>query len=121
MRWGLCFFLSSLFFVILVIDTAFAAPFNVTAVPEQVGTQLGTSSFVGGLLVSIFILMLVLVPTLIMTRGKAFTLYIVLALATLAPLVALGWFNIWVFIVIVLAISVGIAEKLTGFLGGIRK
>ncbi len=98
-----------------------ASSFNVTAIPSQVGSQLGVDAFIGGLLISILLLMLVLIPTMIMTRGKAYSVYLVLALATLAPLTALGWFNVWVFIVIVLVIALGTGQKVAEFLGGLRK
>lgn len=120
MRLGLVILLS-LFFVSFLFTNVFAAPLNVTGIPEQIGTQLGVGTFIGGLLLSIFILLFILVPVMIMTKGKAITVYVILALSIMTPLVALGWFNFWVFIVIVLAIAVGIAEKVAGFLGGIKR
>lgn len=120
MRWGFVLLLS-LFLSCFLVDTVFAAPFNVTAVPEQVGTQLGVGSFVGGLLVSLVILMLVLLPTMIMTKGKNYTLYLVLTLVTLAPLTAIGWFSLWVMIIIVLAIAVGLGQKIADALGGVKR
>jgi hypothetical protein len=121
MRWGLRVLLILSFFFSYLVDQAFAEPFNLTSVPESVGNQLMVGAFVGGLLVSILILLLILVPVMIMTKGKAYTVYIILSLSILTPLVAMGWFNFWVFIVIVLAISVGVAQKVADFLGGIRK
>jgi hypothetical protein len=120
MRWGLILLLS-LFFVSFIIDSAFAAPFNLTTVPSQVGTQLGVGAFIGGLLCSLVVLMLILVPIMIMTKGKQFTLYLILTLVTLAPLTALGWFNLWVMILIVLAIAVKLGLTIADSLGGMRK
>lgn len=120
MRFG-AVLLISLFFVVFLVNQATAEPFNVTSIPEQVGNQLMVGAFVGGLIVSIVILLFVLVPVMIITKGKAYQVYLVLMLSVLTPLVAIGWFNFWVFIVIVLAISVGIAERVADFLGGRHK
>jgi hypothetical protein len=113
--------LLSLFCLSFLVTDVFAEPFNVTGVPSQVGIQLGVGSFVGGLVCSIVILLLFLVPTMIMTKGKYEALYIILSLAILTPLVAMGWFNFWVFLVIVLAIAAGVAPKVADFLGGSKK
>lgn len=82
--------------------------------------QLNTGTFVAGLLISMVILVLTLLPVLVMTKGKIFSLYILLSLAILAPLVGLGWFPIWLYIIIVLAIALGMGQKIADALGGLR-
>lgn len=104
-----------------LITLVHAEPFNLMELPTYIDTQLGVGTFIAGLLISLVILMLVLLPVLVVTKGKQFSLYMVLTLVTLAPLTALGWFNAWVFIVIILAIAVGLGQKITDLLGGLRK
>ena len=114
------FALSFLLFSSLI-TLVHAEPFNLMELPTYVDTQLGVGLFIAGLLISLVVLMLILLPVLVVTKGKNFSLYMILTLVTLAPLTALGWFNSWVFVVIILAIAVGLGQKITDLLGGLRK
>ncbi len=115
----------SLFFLLIASIVLLATPvraetFDLTEVPTYIDNQLGVGEFIGGLLASIFILMLTLVPLMVLTKGKQYTVYIIVALAVLAPLVGLGWFPIWVYILIVLAIAVGLGRQISDAIGGLR-
>lgn len=98
-----------------------AESFDIMSVPEYINNQLGCGEFIGGLLASIGVLMITLLPVLVMTKGKQPTLYLVLFFAVLAPLVGLGWFPIWLYIVLILGIALGLGQKISEMLGGLRK
>lgn len=117
----LIFFFILLISVLTSLNTVSADTFEVTEIPTYIDNQLGVGEFIGGLLASIAVLMLTLVPLIILTKGKQAVLYIIVALTVLSPLVGLGWFPIWVFIIIILAIAVGLGRQFSDFLGGLRK
>jgi len=115
--------LLSLFFLLTI--SAFVAParaetFDLMEVPTYIDNQFNCGEFIGGLLASLFILMLTLIPLMVLTKGKQYTVYIIVALAVLAPLVGLGWFPIWVYIIIILAIAVGLGRQISDAIGGVR-
>jgi len=110
-----------LFLTFNLVATVKADTFDIMSVPSYLDTQLGCGEFIGGLLVSIFVLMVTLLPIMIATKGKQYTLYIVMFFAVLAPLTGLGWFPIWLYIVLLLAIALGLGQKIADLIGGLRK
>lgn len=108
-------------FLSLIVVSVKADTFDMMEVPSYLDSQFGCGEFIGGLIASIGVLMLTLFPVLIMTRGKQFTLYMVLFFAVLAPLVGLGWFPIWLYIVLLLVIALGLGQKMADVFGGLRK
>lgn len=95
--------------------------FDFTQLPTYLDNQIGVGTFVAGLLLSLVFEMFVLIPVMLMTRGKYFSLYMVFFFAVAAPLVGLGWFPIWLYIILILAIALGFGEKIAGWIGGVRK
>lgn len=98
--------------------------FSVSDVPSSIESGLGitgSDGFIGGLIASLVLLCLVLFPTMILTKGKAYSLYILVSMAVLAPLVGLGWFPIYVYIIIVLLIALKFGRELADLLGGLRR
>lgn len=109
-----------LFLLASLVATVKAETFDIMEVPNYIDNQLGCGVFIAGLLASLFVLIIVLLPIIYMTKGKAYSLYIVLGLAVLSPLVGLGWFPLYVFIIIILAIALKFGRELAGILGGLR-
>lgn len=95
------------------------AEIDVTAIPAQLASLLNVSEWLAGIFLSIFILMLILTPTMYLTKGKAYGLYIIFSMATLAPLVGLGWFPVYIYIVILLLLALGFSQKLRDFIGSV--
>lgn len=87
---------------------------------EQFGI-VGSDGFIGGLIASVALLVIVMLPLIYLTRGKAYSLYIIFSLLTLAPLVGLGWVPIWLYIIVLLLIAMGFGKELAKFLGGLGK
>ena len=110
-----------LFFFCLV--GTVSAQFDVLEVPAYIDDQLGCGEFVGGLIASTFVLMVTLIPTIILTRGasKLYGLYVLVGLVIISMLTALGWFPIFVTILIIIALSVGLGRMISDALGGLRK
>ena len=108
-------------FLASLINVVKADTFDLMEVPNYLDTQLGVGVFIAGLLASIFILMITLLPIIIMTKGKNHTLYILVFFAVLAPLVGMGWFPVWLYIILVLAIALGLGEKVSDYIGGLKK
>lgn len=104
-----------------LVYTVKAESFDIMAVPEYIDTQLGCGEFIGGLLASMVVMLLTLLPVLVMTKGKQPTLYLVMFFFVLAPLTGLGWFPIWLYIILLLAIALGFGQKLADIFGGLRK
>jgi hypothetical protein len=65
--------------------------------------------------------MFTLLPIIIATKGKQPTLYMIIFFTVLAPLVGLGWFSLWVYILLILAIALGFGQKLADLFGGLKK
>jgi ABC-type multidrug transport system permease subunit len=115
--------LISLFFlltILAIVTPVRAETFDMMKVPTYIDNQLGVGEFIGGMLASIFVLMLTLVPLMVLTKGKQYTVYIIVAVAVMAPLVGLGWFPLWVYILIILAIAVGLGRQISDAIGGVR-
>lgn len=89
-------------------------------IPSQLAGLLNVSEWLAGLFLSLFILMLIMLPTMYLTKGKQGALYIIIGMVTLAPLTGIGWFPVWVYIIIVLAIAFGMGRQIIDFFGGLR-
>lgn len=88
--------------------------------PTYLDNQLGVGTFVAGLLITMVVLALTLIPVMVLTKGKIWSLYILFSLVVTAPFVALGWFPVWLYIVIILAIALGMGQRIAEALGGLR-
>lgn len=99
------------------------AQFDLMEIPTYIDNQLGVGEFIGGLLASMFVLCITLFPIIIMTRGRStmYGLYVLVGLVVLAPLVGMGWFPIWIYIIIVIALSIGLGRMIADAIGTLRK
>ena len=116
--------LTSLFFLLLIILVApvhAARSFDMMEVPTYIDEQFGCGEFVGGLLASLVLLAIILLPLMYLTKGKAYSIYILFGLLVLAPLVGLGWLPVWLYIIIILLIALGFGKQLAGFFGGLGR
>lgn len=95
-------------------------PIDITQFPSMLGAQLGISDFIAGGILGCFVLLLVLIPTIYLTKGKMASLYIIVCIVTMSPIIAIGWFPVWTFIIIILMIAFGFGKQIADFLGGLR-
>jgi hypothetical protein len=98
-----------------------ATTFEVTEIPTYIDNQLNCGEFVAGLLVILLLLLIVILPTMYLTKGKAYGVYIILSMAVLAPLVGLGWFPVYVYIIILFLIALKFSQALRDFLGSVGR
>lgn len=98
-----------------------ATTFDIMEVPTYVNDQLGCGEFIAGLLVSLVIFSLIMLPTIYLTKGKAYSIYIVMGMVILAPLVAFGWFPIYIYIIIIFLLAFGFSSKLRDFFGSVGR
>ena len=111
-----------LLLLILVVSPVHAArSFDIMEVPTYLDEQFACGEFVGGLLASLILLCIVMLPLMYLTKGKAYSIYILFGLLVLAPLVGLGWLPVWLYIIIVLLIALGFGKQLAGFFGGLGR
>jgi len=109
------------FFLSFLIVSVRAAV-DILETDAALGVALGVGEFIGGLILSLGILVLfVELPIIILTKGKQYSLYVLLGISGLAVFTALGWFPIWVMIIIVLGIAFGAGKQIAEFLGGLRR
>jgi len=59
-------------------------------------------------------------PIIGLTKGRQFTLYIIVGVVSTVPFIALSWLPIWIYIIIVLLIALKFGQQLTGLIDGVR-
>lgn len=103
----------SVFLVLIMIPKVFASDsvsHNLLDIPTGLSEALGIGTFAAGLLTSIILLMVCLLPCVILTlkaKGNQATIFVLITgMSLLGFDVAVGWFPIWMFAVIVLLIAV---------------
>ena len=111
-----------LFFSFLIVAPVHAArSFDVTEIPTYIDEQFGVGEFVGGLLASVVFLSILMLPIMYLTKGKAYSLYIVFGLSVLGVLVGLGWLPVWLYIIMLLMIALAFGRKLADLFGGLGR
>ena len=94
--------------------------FDLQSLPESLNGYLGCGVEVSGLILSLVFISLVMLPIIGLTKGRQFTLYILVGVVASSPFVALGWLPIWIYIIIVLFVALKFGQQLAGFMGGAR-
>ncbi len=86
-----------------------------TAFADAVGINVGTAQVI----LSIIIIFALLLPTMLLARGKnATTIYLIMFLLAECLLVGLGWMPFWILIATVCIMVIGIASITTGIVTG---
>ena len=109
-------------FLLLLVSPVYAqdTTVDITELPAQLAAQLGITEFIAGLIISVVFICLTLLPVIVATKGKAdfFGMYLLLGILVLSVLVALGWLPVWIFILIIIALAIGLARSLSDAIGG---
>ena len=87
---------------------------DLTQFPQALATQLGIGLFPAQILASLILLMLPLLPTLLITKGKNGVAALFVGMASLSLCVGLGWFPVWIMIVICLMIAFLFGKQIIG-------
>lgn len=72
--------------------------------PVLVGEKLGLTPFAAGMLLTVIALVIVCLPTMMLTRGKVWFLDLAVGLGVLGFCTAIGWSPVFFMVVLVLAI-----------------
>lgn len=118
-----------LFLVLLMMPIAnvFATPssesVNLGDFRTQLASALNVSLFVAGLIASLILMLLVLFPSMMIAgyfggSGAVLFTVIIVGLATSGVCMAIGWFPIWLYAIMCLAIAVMYGAKFANFGGG---
>jgi hypothetical protein len=82
------------------------ASIDISSLPHLLAVAFGMPDVVGQLLLGIVLLLAVLLPVAVATRGRADSkVYLIMGIPMMVVLVGLGWFPVWVLLVVVLLVS----------------
>jgi len=107
--------LSALILVAVIMPLAYADdPVDLTALPNQLAERLNITIFPARILTSLLFMMIFFVPTLFFTRNSEHALIAVLlvGLGCLGFCVAMGWFPIWLWTLMCLALAFLYAKRI---------
>ena len=88
---------------------------NMTAIPQNLGTALGVSTFAAGVLASCFIYLMFTLPIIIFARNNIVA-YLTLGIGILSFCVAISWLPAWTLFVIVFIIALMFADKIRNWI-----
>ncbi len=103
--------------IIPVVHAEDTIPHNLLDIPTGIAEALGISTFAAGLLTSIILLMVCVLPFVVLTlraRGNvAMIATLIVGMSVLGFCVAVAWFPIWFFAIIIAVIGLTLASKVT--------
>ncbi len=91
---------------------------SLPGVPQQLADALGTNLFVGQLLMAIIMMLIPLLPTLILTRGKNTPLELVIGMIGIILGTALGWVPFWIPLCFIILIALMFSGKVRDWMSG---
>lgn len=83
---------------------------DLTQIPYYLGVQLNVGTFAGGIIASGILLLVIILPILIITRGKGLFAQIAIIFIIMGAEIAIGWLPFW-FLVMLVVLSVGLFSK----------
>ena len=79
-------------------------------IPEAFGVFFGINELSAQVILSIAVIFTVLLPTMILTKGKAPTIYLMVFLLAECLLVGIGWLDFWILIITIVVLVIGMAK-----------
>ena len=90
----------------------------VEAIPALLAEALNTSEFVAGILCSLFLLMICIMPIILAKRGKSnFISEMIIGIVAVTASMALGWLPLYVGLLINLLVAIALSSKLKNWMG----
>lgn len=86
--------------------------------PAQLASALGTTLLVGQLLATLIIVMLALIPTLVLTRGRNTPLEIMVGMISIIAGTALGWVPFWIPLTFIILIALMFSGRVRDWMSG---
>ena len=87
-------------------------------IPADFATYFGINELSAQVILSIMVIFTVLLPPMILTKGKTPTLYLMIFLLVECLLVGIGWLDFWILIVTVVILVLGMARYGAGIVRG---
>jgi len=100
-------------FCFFAIILAASSGVDLRKLPEQIGAALGIGTAGGQILLSAIVMMTLLLPGLVFA-SKNMMVHGIMGLLGLAFLLVIGWLPIWLFIIVILLLSIMWAQVLMG-------
>jgi hypothetical protein len=100
-----------------IVLTGVDEPINLQNFPAQLANALGIPIYAAGLLATIIIMTIFLIPVLFVTK-RIMLPALMTALLSLIFGVALGWISYWILIVLAIGIALMFANQMRGWLTG---
>jgi hypothetical protein len=92
---------------------------DITSFPANLATAWGISTEAAGLILSIGVIMAILLPVVIVARGKKATILEIVALFLgMCVCVTIGWLPSWIIIATVCLMALGVAKLGSDLIGG---
>lgn len=92
---------------------------GIEEIPEWLADAWGINETTAQVILSITVIFTILLPTMLLARGKnATTIYLIMLLLTECLLVGLGWMPFWILIATVAMLALAIASLGTGVVTG---
>lgn len=89
-----------------------------TDFPEALATFFNTSTFIAGIMCSLVILVITIVPVVIVKRGRnTFYIEMVIGMVDVTLCMAIGWLPLYVGLVVNLLTAIALSAKLRDWLG----
>lgn len=80
---------------------------DLTELPTALATLLTIDAFTAGVLLTIGLLALILIPLIVLTKGDLGFPHVVFSLLVIVAATVLGWLDAWIMLLIVLVVAVG--------------
>lgn len=110
-----------LFFLIIIRPVYAESDVNLLTIHEALGEKLGVSIFAGGLICSAILLMMFILPVALINRsrkgGGTPMAELFTGMTVLGVCVAITWFPVWIFVLIILLIALMFSDKIKGVFG----
>lgn len=91
---------------------------SIEEIPTYLATEWDITTEAAQVFLSIIVLLAVLLPVIILTRGKSMTTTAIMFVFTEVFLVAITWLPFWIVIITVTILAFGIARLGSEFIGG---
>ena len=89
---------------------------NLLDIPQQLGLALGITPFAAGILASLFVIMIAILAVMLLSRGRNGSASLITGIVAVAGCTAIGWFPVFLLIIIVFMTAVAFGDKMKGVL-----
>lgn len=109
---------SPFFSLFIPVWKLFAADIDLDQIPQRLGDALGIETFPAGILATLILLMVFLIPIIIIARKNVTMAILIVGFSVLGFCTAVGWFPVYILAIISFIIALMFADKVTAKIGG---